>query len=120
MRVLIDYIKGDQGQNKELKQSIEQHELFASPTVMAVAGILVEKIKKGGRGEASKKTIESVAKELVLDNEKYCELFCFVDFISFWNCEFSQLHAIFLVNRSCFICSRTNVCTECPRSWCCL
>ena len=128
VRVLLDYIKSDQGQEKDLKQSIEQHELFASPTVMAVAAILVEKIKKGGKGdEASKKTIESLAEELMLDNEKYCELFCSVDVIprlfareSFLILISPQLYVPFLINRPCFICPRTNVCIECLRSWCCL
>ncbi len=75
VRVLIDLIKTDRGQDKKLQQSIEQHELFASPTVLAVARILVKK-SQGSRGGAIKKpqkTIESVAEKLYLDNEKYCE-----------------------------------------------
>jgi len=74
VRILIDFIKADQGQDKKLQQSIEQHELFASPTVLAVAHILVKKSKKGvGETTRPQKTIESVADKLVVDNEKYCE-----------------------------------------------
>ena len=59
--------------------NIEQHELFASPTVLAVAEILVENAKKGGN-ETSQTTIEHVAETIVLDNEKYCELLSVGDF----------------------------------------
>ena len=73
VRVLIEFIKADRGQDKKLQQSIEQHELFASPTVSAVSDILVKKSKKGGETTKPQKTIESVAEKLVVDSEKYCE-----------------------------------------------
>ena len=72
VRILIDYLKADQGQDKALQQVIQQHELFASPTIIAVAHILVERAKTAGDGPTKpQKSIESVAAELVVDNGKY-------------------------------------------------
>lgn len=87
VRVLIDFIKADQGQHKMLQQSIEQHELFASPTVIAVAHILVQKSQEGGGGSTKpQKTFESVAEKLVLDNEKYCESLSLVSHVNLMLC----------------------------------
>lgn len=72
VRILIDYLKSDKGQDKALRQVIQQHELFASPTVLAVAQILVGRDKAaGGSSKKPQKSIESVAAELEVDNEKY-------------------------------------------------
>jgi hypothetical protein len=61
VRILIDYLKSDKGQDKSLQQVIEQHELFASPTVLAIANILVQRAKAVGDGPTRpQKSIESV------------------------------------------------------------
>jgi hypothetical protein len=55
-----------------LQQAIEQHELFASPTVLAVANILVKRAKAVGDSPTKpQKSIESVAAELVVEYDKF-------------------------------------------------
>jgi len=72
VRILIDYLKSDKGQDKSLQQVIEQHELFASPTVLAIANILVQRAKAVGDGPTRPlKSIESVAAELVVEYDKW-------------------------------------------------
>jgi aryl carrier-like protein len=68
VRKLIHFLKAEKGQ----ELSIKQHELFAAPTVIAVAEILVEKAKKAGNGSTKpQKSIESVVEALLVDNKKY-------------------------------------------------
>ncbi len=53
MWLLIDFIKAAQGQYEKLLLSLEQHEVFASPTVLGLAQLLVEKSKKSRSQEDS-------------------------------------------------------------------